>query len=394
MRDWAARLQQRRDQGLYRERRTLGSPQGPRVVLDGQRCLNFCSNDYLGLASHPEVGAALREATLRMGCGGGASHLVCGHHQAHHELEQALARFTGREAVLLFSTGYMANLGVISALAGRGDRVLQDRLNHASLLDGAILSRATLQRYAHGDMDALETLLRRNSETAAAGTQSFIVTDGVFSMDGDLAPLDRLTAVARQYDAMAIVDDAHGFGILGAGGRGVVDHFGLGSDDPPLLIGTLGKAFGTAGAFVAGSQVLIDYLVQFARTYIYTTAMPPAVAAATLTSLKLCETEDWRRVHLNKLIAQFRRRATDLGYTLMPSQTPIQPILIGDSRTASRLSSALQRRGIAISAIRPPTVPEGSARLRVTLTAAHTEDDLTQLLSALAAERHTFGAPL
>lgn len=386
MRDWASRLQQRREQGLYRQRRLLASPQGPRVRLDGQSCLNFCSNDYLGLANHPAVAAALREASGTMGTGGGASHLVCGHHQAHHDLEQALARFTGREAVLLFSTGYMANLGVISAVADRGDLVLQDRLNHASLLDGAILSRAQMQRYAHADIEALEALLDKD-EASAPGRQRFVVTDGVFSMDGDLAPLPQLAASARRHDALLIVDDAHGFGTLGAGGRGVAEHFELGMDDLPLLIGTLGKAFGTAGAFVAGSRTLIEYLVQFARTYIYTTAMPPAVAAATLASLEICEAEAWRREHLARLIAVFREEAVRIGYALMPSQTPIQPILVGDSGLASRLSAALQERGIAISAIRPPTVPQGSARLRVTLTAAHTEDDLAQLLGALAAVR-------
>lgn len=387
MRDWAARLQQRHDQGLYRHRRLLSSAQGPRVELDGQTCLNFSSNDYLGLANHPAVAGALRQASETMGTGGGASHLVCGHHQAHHDLEQALARFTGREAVLLFSTGYMANLGVISAVAGRGDLLLQDRLNHASLLDAALLSRARLQRYGHGDADALEALLQRSEHSPASTSQRFIVTDGVFSMDGDLAPLGQLAASAQRHDALLIVDDAHGFGILGQGGRGIADHYHLGSHELPLLIGTLGKAFGTAGAFVAGSRTLIDYLIQFARTYIYTTAMPPAIAAASLVSLQLCETEDWRRQHLNQLIEQFRAGAQALGYTLMPSMTAIQPILIGDSRQAMRLSAALQTRGIAITAIRPPTVPEGSARLRVTLSAGHSEDDLARLLEALAAER-------
>lgn len=388
MRDWAAKLDQRRRQGLYRERRLLSSPQGPQVILEGQPCLNFCSNDYLGLANHPQVAESMREAIERVGAGGGASHLVCGHHQAHHDLEQALARFTGREAALLFSTGYMANLGVISALAGRGDLILQDRLNHASLLDGAVLSRSRMQRYAHADVAALETLLQRSSESDASGCQRFVVTDGVFSMDGDVAPLPEIAAVAQQHDALLIVDDAHGFGALGQGGGGVAEHFGLSSRALPLLVGTLGKAFGTAGAFVAGPQVLIDYLVQFARSYIYTTSMPPAVAAATLTSLDICEAENWRREHLNRLIDRFRREAAALGYSLMASETPIQPILVGDSRMASRFSQALLARGIVISAIRPPTVPEGSARLRVTFTAGHSDQDLDQLLDALAAERY------
>lgn len=395
MRDWAAYLQQRHSQGLYRSRQTLESSQGVHVRIDGKPCLNFCSNDYLGLANHAEVVEAMVAASRTMGVGAGASHLVCGHHQAHQELEDALAAFTGREAALVFSSGYAANLGVISAFATRSDEVFQDRLNHASLLDGALLSRARLKRYRHGDPAALETLLsagdRRevdnSGDATSYGSQQFVVTDGVFSMDGDLAPLDELAAVARAHDAFLIVDDAHGFGVIGNGGRGTVSHFGLLDKDVPLVVGTLGKALGTAGAFVAGSRLLIDYLVQFARPYIYTTAMPPALAAATRVSLQLAEREDWRRLHLQGLVARFREEAAALGYQLMPSPTPIQPLLIGNAREASRLSQALAGRGLAVSAIRPPTVPDGSARLRVTLTAAHTNADLDQLLDALAAER-------
>ncbi|MAL97506.1 MAG: 8-amino-7-oxononanoate synthase [Alteromonadaceae bacterium] len=391
MRDWAGRLEQRREQGLYRKRQVLDSPQGPRVRLDGQSCLNFCSNDYLGLVNHPQVVEAMAEACWTMGVGAGASHLVCGHHQAHHALEHALAEFTGREAALVFSSGYAANLGVLAALATRGDLVFQDRLNHASLLDGVLLSRATLKRFAHADHQALKAMLKDSESAVSSSCQRFVVTDGVFSMDGDLAPLDELGAVAKEHDALLIVDDAHGYGVLGSGGRGSVSHYGLSEEDVPLVVGTLGKALGTAGAFVAGPRLLIDYLVQFARPYIYTTAMPPAIAAATLVSLRLAEDEVWRRDHLQALIARFRTETAALGYRLMASSTPIQPLLIGDAREASRLSQALLGRGIAVSAIRPPTVPEGSARLRVTLTSAHSHADLDQLLDALAAEQSSIG---
>ncbi|QCF26606.1 8-amino-7-oxononanoate synthase [Hydrocarboniclastica marina] len=391
MRDWAGRLEQRREQGLYRKRQVLGSPQGPRVRLDGQSCLNFCSNDYLGLVNHPQVVEAMAEACRTMGVGAGASHLVCGHHQAHHALEHALAEFTGREAALVFSSGYAANLGVLAALATRGDLVFQDRLNHASLLDGVLLSRATLKRFPHADHQALKAMLKDSESAVSSSSQRFVVTDGVFSMDGDLAPLDELGAVAKEHDALLIVDDAHGYGVLGSGGRGSVSHYGLSEEDVPLVVGTLGKALGTAGAFIAGPRLLIDYLVQFARPYIYTTAMPPAIAAATLVSLRLAEDEVWRRDHLQALIVRFRKETAALGYRLMASSTPIQPLLIGDAREASRLSQALLGRGIAVSAIRPPTVPEGSARLRVTLTSAHSHADLDQLLDALAAEQSSIG---
>ena len=376
--DLAARLAERRGADLYRQRPLLESPQGPEVVVDGQRLLAFCSNDYLGLANHPEVIAAWQAGAERWGVGGGASHLVIGHSTPHHQVEEALAELTGRPRALLFSTGYMANLGAITALVGQGDTVLQDRLNHASLLDGGLLSGARFNRYLHNDPASLASRLDK-----AVGN-TLVVTDGVFSMDGDLADLPALAAVARARGAWLMVDDAHGLGTLGTLGGGIVEHFGLGVEDVPVLVGTLGKACGTAGAFVAGSEELIEALVQFARPYIYTTSQPPALACATLKSLQLLRRETWRREHLAALIRQFREGAEQIGLQLMASPTAIQPIVIGDSAQALRLSRLLRERGLLVTAIRPPTVPAGSARLRVTLSAAHSEAQVQLLLNALA----------
>ncbi|QYX51403.1 8-amino-7-oxononanoate synthase [Pseudomonas sp. S07E 245] len=376
--DLTARLAERRAADLYRQRPLLQTAQGPQVVVDGQPLLAFCNNDYLGLANHPEVIAAWRAGAERWGVGGGASHLVIGHSTPHHQLEEALAELTGRPRALLFSTGYMANLGAITALVGQGDTVLQDRLNHASLLDGGLLSGARFNRYLHNDAQSLASRLQR------ATGNTLVVTDGVFSMDGDLADLPALAATARAANAWLMVDDAHGLGTLGANGGGIVEHFGLGLDQVPVLIGTLGKACGTAGAFVAGSDDLVEALVQFARPYIYTTSQPPALACATLKSLQLLRDESWRREQLAALIRQFREGAEQIGLQLMDSQTPIQPILIGDSGRAVRLSQMLRERGLLVTAIRPPTVPAGSARLRVTLSAAHTEAQVQLLLNALA----------
>ncbi|AJG16163.1 8-amino-7-oxononanoate synthase [Pseudomonas plecoglossicida] len=376
--DLAARLAERRAADLYRQRPLLESPQGPEVVVDGQRLLAFCSNDYLGLANHPDVIAAWQAGAEHWGVGGGASHLVIGHSTPHHQVEEALAELTGRPRALLFSTGYMANLGAITALVGQGDTVLQDRLNHASLLDGGLLSGARFNRYLHNDPASLASRLDK-----AVGN-TLVVTDGVFSMDGDLADLPALADVARARGAWLMVDDAHGLGTLGTQGGGIVEHFGLGVEDVPVLIGTLGKACGTAGAFVAGSEELIEALVQFARPYIYTTSQPPALACATLKSLELLRRETWRREHLAALIRQFREGAQQIGLELMDSPTPIQPIVIGDSAKALRLSHMLRERGLLVTAIRPPTVPAGSARLRVTLSAAHSEAQVQLLLNALA----------
>ncbi len=376
--DLASRLAERRAAHLYRHRPLLEGPQQPEVTVDGQRLLAFCSNDYLGLASHPDVIRAMQQGAERWGVGGGASHLVMGHSTPHHQLEEALADFTGRPRALLFSTGYMANLAAVTALVGQGDTVLEDRINHASLLDAGLLSGARFSRYLHNDAESLA----KRFDKATGNT--LVVTDGVFSMDGDVADLPAICDTAKQRGAWVMVDDAHGFGPLGKTGGGIVEHFGLGIDDVPVLVGTLGKAFGTAGAFVAGSEELIETLIQFARPYIYTTSQPPAVACATLKSLELLRNEGWRRDHLNRLIARFRQGAADIGLTLVDSPTPIQPILVGSSERAVHLSALLRERGILVSAIRPPTVPAGSARLRVTFSAAHSDAQAERLLDILA----------
>lgn len=375
--DLRTRLDARRAAHLYRQRPLLQSPQGPQVIVDGQPLLAFCNNDYMGLANHPEVIAAWQAGAERWGVGGGASHLVIGHSAPHHELEEALAELTGRPRALLFSNGYMANLGAVTALVGQGDTVLEDRLNHASLLDAGLLSGARFSRYLHNDVSSLEARLEKSVG------DTLVVTDGVFSMDGDIADLPALARAARAKGAWLMVDDAHGFGPLGANGAGIVEHFGLTMDDVPVLVGTLGKSFGTSGAFVAGSEELIETLIQFARAYIYTTSQPPALACATLKSLQLLRTEHWRREHLTRLIEQFRRGAEQIGLQLMDSFTPIQPIMIGDAGRALRLSQLLRERGLLVTAIRPPTVPAGSARLRVTLSAAHSDADVQLLLNTL-----------
>lgn len=377
--DLSTELSLRKGQSLYRYRRTLQTPQQPLVQVDGREYLAFCSNDYLGLANHPDVIKSFQNAANQYGVGGGASHLVNGHSQAHHELEEALADFTGRPRAILFSTGYMANIGAVNALLDKQDAVFQDRLNHASLLDAGLLSGARFQRYLHNDADSLAKKLEKSD-----ARRKLVVTDGVFSMDGDLADLPALSTVCQKHDAWLMVDDAHGFGCLGTQGGGCAEFYEMPSDNPQVLVGTLGKGFGTAGAFVAGSDDLIETLVQHARTYIYTTSMPPAVAAATLTSLRLLREETWRREKLADLIQQFRVGCEKLGLALMDSPTPIQPIVIGESEKAMQISKALEDDGIFISAIRPPTVPQGGARLRVTLSAAHTEKQVARLLQSLA----------
>lgn len=374
----AARLAERQAQHLYRRRREVQSAQQPALNVDGKPLLGFCSNDYLGLANHPKLKEAFARAANRYGVGSGASHLVCGHSHEHHALEQELAEYTGRERALLFSAGYMANLGTIAALVESGDTVLQDKLNHASLLDGGLATGAKFSRYLHNDVVQLAKKL------AAASGEKLVVTDGVFSMDGDLAPLNQIADLCEQHNAWLMVDDAHGFGVLGATGAGSAEHFGLHSEQLPVYMATLGKAIGSFGAFVAGSETLIENLIQFARPYIYTTALPPAVAAASRAALALARNEPERRQHLNQLIAHFRAGAASLGLDLMDSCTAIQPIRVGDADTALRWSLALEQLGIWVGAIRPPTVPAGSSRLRITLTAAHTAQQVDQLLDALA----------
>ena len=375
--DFDAELQSLNQQSLYRRRRVVESPQSVLMQLDGRQVVNFCSNDYLGLANHPEVIAAFKRGVDQYGVGSGSAHLICGHSHAHHALEDELAAFTGRERALLFSTGYMANLGAISALVGRGDSVLEDRLNHASLLDGGLLSGARFQRYQHNQLDDLQARL------AASKGKALIVSDGVFSMDGDLALLPDLANLAAQHGAGLLIDDAHGFGVLGVNGGGVVEHFGLSQQQVPILMGTLGKAFGTFGAFIAGSDALIEYLIQKARTYVFTTAMPAAVAEATRVSLRLLQQDAWRRQHLQLLISRFRAGAEQQGLQLMASATAIQPIILGDSENALLASQRLLAQGFWVSAIRPPTVPAGTARLRITFSSLHSEQQVDALLEAL-----------
>jgi 8-amino-7-oxononanoate synthase len=382
--------------GRYRARRTVESRRSgaTRLVVDGRDVIAFCSNDYLGLANHPKVTESLVEAARRWGVGSGAAHLVSGHCREHRLLEEALAEFTGRARALLFSTGYMANLSVISALAGRGDRVLEDRLNHASLIDAGLASGARFARYAHCDPAALESSLGANSAGAArssakrnrlrANFRTLVATDGVFSMDGDVAPLPELAAVCQTHDAWLMVDDAHGFGVLGDTGGGSLEAAGLTAAEVPILMCTLGKALGVFGAFVAGSETLIETLIQRGRSYIYTTAMPPALAAAARAALAVQAEESWRRERVLAHAGRFRAAAAKLGYQLLPSETPIQPILTGDEATALAASDALLALGLWVPAIRPPTVPPGRSRLRVTFSAAHDDDDVERLIAALA----------
>jgi 8-amino-7-oxononanoate synthase len=365
----------------YRVRRVLDSPQGTHVNVDGQMLLAFCSNDYLGLASDPRIIDALKRGADRYGVGSGASHLITGHMRPHHALEAELADFVGAERALLFSTGFMANLGVVTTLVGRHDVIAEDRLNHASLIDAARLAQAKVRRYTHADAAAAAALF---SETKPP---RLITTDAVFSMDGDLAPLPALSALAVRHQAWLLVDDAHGLGVLGAQGRGSLDHVGLTPRAPHILMGTLGKSFGGFGAFVAGDADLIETLIQQARTYIYTTALPPAVAEALRVSLAIVRREDGRRERLRALIARFRLGAQTLELNLLPSTTPIQPLLVGTAAAAVQLSEALRVAGVLVPAIRPPTVPEGACRLRVSLSAAHTEADVDQLLVALEQAR-------
>lgn len=381
LRNIAERLAALSRRDLYRRRRRVSSPQGREIIVDGTPLLNFCSNDYLGLAADPRLAESLQRGLSRWGVGAGASHLVCGHTSAHHALEEALARFTGRERALLFGSGYAANMGTIGALLGAGDRVLEDRLNHASLLDGGWLSRAKFDWYAHADAADLDAQLRAGGSKGGA----LVVTDGTFSMDGDLCPLAQLVAVARDHDAWLMVDDAHGIGVHGRGGRGIVDSERFGTADVPVLVGTLGKAFGTYGAFVAGDEPLIELLIQRARTYIYTTALPSALAEATLASLAIVEAEEWRRDRLRELVRRFRDGAGALDVGLSRSTTPIQPLIVGAPARALALSAALEAAGILVTAIRPPTVPAGTSRLRVTFTAAHEPADVDRLLDALDA---------
>jgi len=364
---------------LLRRLRAVESIDGAMIRVDGRCLLNFASNDYLGLAQHPALREALARAAARWGVGASAAHLLGGHREEHARLEDALARWSGRERALLFSTGYMANLGVAGALLDADDLCVQDKLNHASLIDAARLAGCTLKRFVHAD---IASAARQLATKPAAG--ALLATDGVFSMDGDVAPLRGLAALCSRQRATLMVDDAHGLGVLGPGGAGSVAEAGLSQDEVPVLMGTLGKALGVAGAFVAGSAALVDGLVQQARTFVYTTALPPALAAATCTAIDIARFEEWRRERLLRLVAHFRQGAAARGIRLLDSRTPIQPILVGDAAAALALSQRLEANGFYVPAIRPPTVPQGAARLRVALSALHAESDLERLLDALA----------
>ncbi len=375
----SARLDELGREGLLRRRQALEGPQGARISIDGADFLAFCSNDYLGLASDPRIVAAAVSAAQRFGVGAGASHMVTGHSALHERLEQRLGAFIGLPRALLFSTGYQANVGAITALAGRGDAIFSDEKNHASLIDGARLSRAEVTRYPHCDMGALDKAL-----AASVHELKLVVTDGVFSMDGDIAPLDELLALCERHDALLLVDDAHGFGVLGAKGRGILEQFGV-SSPRVVYVGTLGKAAGVAGAFVAGGANVVETVLQQARTYMFTTASPAMLAAAVDASLDIIGEEAWRRERLRELIASLRStlRIGRSGAQLAPSDTPIQPLIIGANTEALAVSAALRERGILVTAIRPPTVAEGTARLRIALSAAHSLDDVGELAAAL-----------
>ena len=377
-----AALQRRRAEGLFRERRTVDCAPGPHPRVAGRSLIAFASNDYLGLASDARLIAAQCEATRRWGVGSGASHLVSGHHAPHEQLERALAGYiasAGLARALTFSTGYLANLAILSALAQRDGEIFADKLNHACLNDGALLARARLVRYAHADASSLEARL-----AASQTSNKLIATDAVFSMDGDSAPLPALLRVAEKYDAWLVVDDAHGFGVLGDG-RGSLAQCNLASERI-VYMATLGKAAGVAGAFVVAHPAVVETIVQTARPYIFSTAAPAALAATLVASLELIRAAADERAHLHRLIARFRERAGELPWRLLPSTTPIQPLLLGSASAAVQLSDALYERGIWVPAIRPPTVPRGTARLRISLSAAHSADDVDQLLDALLVE--------
>lgn len=375
------RLQQRRERSLWRTRKTAASPQARFIQIGDRELLNFCSNDYLGLANHPALIDAGVNALQQYGAGSGASHLVCGHSELHQRLESKLAEFVGAAAALTFSTGYMANLAIPQTLLDRHGLLLQDKLNHASLLDAGQLSLAQMTRYPHADHALARQLLQQST-----AQQKMIMTDGVFSMDGDVAPVAKLNQACIDHDALLVVDDAHGWGVMGATGAGCLSAAGISITEHVLMVGTLGKSAGSFGAFVAGDAEWIETLIQFARPYIYTTAMPPVIAATALAAIELMQTEPQRRQRLLVNVASFRRLATAANLPISQSRTPIQPLIVGESETALQISERLWDAGIWVSAIRPPTVPAGSARLRITITAEHTTEDLERLVAALGNE--------
>ncbi len=376
MKDLKPDLQHRKQQGLYRSRKIVQSPQGREIIIDDQRLLNFCSNDYLGLANHPDIKRAFINATEKYGVGSGSAHLVNGHTHAHHALEEALADFCGYPRALLFSTGYMANLGVAQSLYSKKDCIIEDKLNHASLLDAANICQAKLVRFAHKDDAHLKNKLNDND-----ANEKLVSSDAVFSMDGDEANISNLIQLCKPHTARLMLDDAHGFGVLGKDGRGSLNHQKINAHDVPIYMATLGKALGTAGAFIAGSDDLIETLIQSARCYIYTTAMPAAIAEASRVSLQLLVKENWRQQSLINNINHFKSLATQANLNLLNSNTAIQPIIIGDAQRAANISQQLFENGFHVAAIRPPTVPNNTSRLRVTLRADHTEKDIEKFVN-------------
>lgn len=375
-------LEERKADGLLRQRRLLDSPQAEHIVANGKPYLSFCSNDYLGLANHPALIAAMQAAAADSGVGSGASNLITGHHRYHDTLEKQLAKFVQMPAALVFSTGYMANIGVLGALVGRGDAIFADKLNHACLNDGGYYSLAEFHRFAHNDVAALEKLLK-----ASTAKHKLIAVDAVFSMDGDIAPIPAYMRLCEQYDAYLYIDDAHGFGVLGEHGKGSLSHFNL-SSPRIIYMATLGKAAGVAGAFVAGEQVVIDYLIQTAKSYVYSTPAPPALSATLSVSVNLIEQADDLRAHLQHLIATLKANLSLQHWQLMPSDTAVQPLVVGSNQAVLSLSEHLQKLGILVPAIRPPTVPVNTGRLRISLSAAHSENDVITLAKAInAAEK-------
>ena len=369
-------------QHRYRARRVTQSPQQVDLVIDGKQVINFCSNDYLGFANHPRIKQAMIDGVKKYGAGSGSAHLINGHSEAHHLLEEELAAFTGYPRAILFSTGYMANIGICQALLDKNDYVFEDRLNHASLIDGGLISNARFQRYLHNDADSLRAKLDKAVRNDA-DAERLVLTDAVFSMDGDIADMPKLASLCRQTDSWLMIDDAHGFGTLGSNGRGSLQHFDLGIDDVPIYMATLGKAMGTAGAFIAGSESLIETIIQKARTYVYTTAMPAAIAEATRASLRLLNDEPEHRQRLLENINYFRNLCKQSEIAIENSTTAIQPVIIGDEQKTLKISEKLFEAGFLVSAIRPPTVPEGTSRLRITLSASHTHSHIEQLLIAI-----------
>lgn len=370
-------LDKRKTDGLLRQRRLLDSPQAEHIVANNKHFLSFCSNDYLGLANHPKLIATMQQAAQESGVGSGASNLITGHHRYHDELEKQLAKFVELPAALLFSTGYMANIGVLGALMGRNDAIFADKLNHACLNDGAYFSHAEFHRFPHNDVTALEKLLE-----ASTAKHKLIAADAVFSMDGDIAPIPEYLALCEKYDAYLYLDDAHGFGVLGEHGKGSLSHFKIKSPRI-IMMATLGKAAGVAGAFVAGEKVVIDYLIQAAKSYVYSTPAPPALSATLTASVSLIEQGDDLRAHLRSLIDYLKNNLHCKKWQLLPSETTIQPLVVGGNHEALALGEYLQTCGILVPAIRPPTVPVNTARLRISLSAAHSLDDIKALIAAI-----------